>query len=132
MLLCLRSSCARERPAASLIEAETSRRSIQTGCVSRTRLIATHLEEHTVERRESNERLGAALRHLRGCAREPVVRHLRAVAFRAMMHAHAGGRQRGWRAGLGLWRPRLWQREVSGVQHDDFPNAFLPPLERSA
>jgi len=24
------------------------------------------------------------------------------------------------------------QREVSGVQHDDFPNAFLPPFVRSA
>jgi hypothetical protein len=49
-----------------------------------------------------------------------------------MMRAHAGGRQRGRRAGLGLWRPGLWQREVSGVQHDDFPNAFLPPFVRSA
>jgi len=26
----------------------------------------------------------------------------------------------------------LRQREVSGVQHDDFPNAFLPPCVRSA
>jgi len=26
----------------------------------------------------------------------------------------------------------LWQREVSGVQHDDFPNAFLPSFVRSA
>ena len=68
----------------------------------------------------------------RGCAREPVVRHLRAVAFRAMMRARAGGRQRGRRARLGLWRPGLRQREVSGVQHDDFPNAFLPPFVRSA
>jgi len=24
------------------------------------------------------------------------------------------------------------RREVSGVQHDDFPNAFLPPFVRSA
>jgi len=64
----------------------------------------------------------------RGCAREPVVRHLRTVAFRAMMRARAGGR----RARRGLWRPGLRQREVSGVQHDDFPNAFLPPLVRSA
>jgi hypothetical protein len=42
------------------------------------------------------------------------------------------GRQRGRRARLGLWRPGLRQREVSGVQHDDFPNAFLPPFVRSA
>jgi len=56
----------------------------------------------------------------------------RAVAFRAMMRARAGGRQRGRRARLGLWRLRLRQREVSGVQHDDFPNAFLPPFVRSA
>ena len=68
----------------------------------------------------------------RGCAREPVVRHLRAVACRAMMRARAGGRQRGPRARLGLWRPGLRQREVSGVQHDDSPNAFLPPFVRSA
>ena len=68
----------------------------------------------------------------RGCAREPVVGHLRTVAFRAMMRARAGGRRRGRRARLGLWRPRLRQREVSGVQHDDFPNAFLPPFVRSA
>jgi len=34
--------------------------------------------------------------------------------------------------GSGLWRPGLRQREVSGVQHDDFPNAFLPPFVRSA
>jgi hypothetical protein len=68
----------------------------------------------------------------RGCAREPVVRHLRAVAFRATMRARAGGRQRGRRARLGLWRPGLRQREVTGVQHDDFPNAFLPPFVRSA
>jgi len=26
----------------------------------------------------------------------------------------------------------LRQREVSGVQHDDFPSAFLPPFVRSA
>jgi len=26
----------------------------------------------------------------------------------------------------------LRQREVSGVQHDDSPNAFLPPFVRSA
>jgi len=26
----------------------------------------------------------------------------------------------------------LRQREVSGVQHDDLPNAFLPPFVRSA
>jgi hypothetical protein len=26
----------------------------------------------------------------------------------------------------------LRQREVSGVQHDDFPNAFPPPFVRSA
>jgi hypothetical protein len=26
----------------------------------------------------------------------------------------------------------LRQREVSGVQQDDFPNAFLPPFVRSA
>jgi len=26
----------------------------------------------------------------------------------------------------------LRQREVSAVQHDDFPNAFLPPFVRSA
>ena len=68
----------------------------------------------------------------RGCAREPVVRHLRAVACRAMMRARAGGRQRGRRARLGLWRPGLRQREASGVQHDDSPNAFLPPFVRSA
>jgi len=24
------------------------------------------------------------------------------------------------------------RHEVSGVQHDDFPNAFLPPFARSA
>ncbi len=68
----------------------------------------------------------------RGCAREPVARHLRTVAFRAMMRARAGGRRRGRRARLGLWRPGLRQREVSGVQQDDFPNAFLPPFVRSA
>ncbi len=33
---------------------------------------------------------------------------------------------------LGLWRPGSRQREVSGVQHDDSPNAFLPPFVRSA
>ncbi len=33
---------------------------------------------------------------------------------------------------FGLWRPGSRQREVSGVQHDDFPNAFLPPFVRSA
>src|SRR5207237_10249330 len=54
-----------------------------------------------------------------------VARHLRTVAFRAMMRARAGGR----RARLGLWQPGLRQREVSGVQHD---NAFLPPFVRSA
>jgi hypothetical protein len=48
-----------------------------------------------------------------------------------MMRARAGGRRRGRRARLGLWRPGL-RREVSGVQHDDFPNAFLPPFVRSA
>jgi len=26
----------------------------------------------------------------------------------------------------------LRQREVSGVQHDELPNAFLPPFVRSA
>ena len=62
---------------------------------------------------------------------EPVVRHLRTVAFRAIMRARAGGWRRGRRARFGLWRPGL-QREVSGVQHDDFPNAFLPPFVRSA
>jgi len=41
-------------------------------------------------------------------------------------------RARGRRARLGLWRPGLRQREVSGVQDDDFPNAFLPPFVRSA
>jgi hypothetical protein len=49
-----------------------------------------------------------------------------------MMRARAGGRQRGRRARLGLWRPGLRQREASGVQHDDSPNAFLPPFVRSA
>jgi len=49
-----------------------------------------------------------------------------------MMRARAGGFWRGRRARLGLWRPGLRQREVSGVQHDDFPNAFLPPFVRSA
>ena len=42
------------------------------------------------------------------------------------------GPRRGRRARLGLWRPGLRQREVSGVQHDDFPNAFLPLFVRSA
>jgi hypothetical protein len=41
-----------------------------------------------------------------------------------MMRAHAGGSVP-W---LGLRRPGLRQREVSGVQHDDFPTAFLPPF----
>jgi len=49
-----------------------------------------------------------------------------------MMRARAGRRRRGRRARLGLWRLGLRQREVSGVQHDDFPNAFLPPFVRSA